>query len=132
MNGIPNCVPEYYRSLQDDYDHECEMEMERNEYYRKNKEYRRQKYLDGCNEIRFYPCECENCPHGEEALPDSEIDDIPTMICSKWKTCRVFIGDAKEAFPDVPFEEYCQWREEYVEKLKKEMITYDNNTSYED
>ena len=119
MNGIPNCVPEYYRSLQDDYDHEWELKMKRNEWYKKNKEYRRQKYLDGCNEIRFYPCECESCPYGEEALPDSEMDDMPTIICSKWKTCRVFIEDAKEAFQNVPFEEYIQWREDYVEKLKK-------------
>lgn len=119
MNGIPNCVPEYYRSLQDDYDHEAEMEMKRNEYYRKNKEYRRQKYIDGCNEIRFYPDECCNCKYGEEALPDSEMDDMPTIICSNWRTCPIFRKDAKESFPDVSFEEYCQWREEYVEKLKR-------------
>lgn len=113
MNGIPNCVPEYYHSLQDDYDHEWEMEMKRQEWYKKNKEYRRQKYIDGCNEIRFYPTECEKCPHGEKVMPDSEYDDMPTMICSNWKNCAVY------PFPDVPWEEYCRWREEYVQKLLK-------------
>ena len=117
---IPNCVPEYFRSLQDDYDHECELEMNRQEWYRKNKEYREQKYIDGCNELRFYPDECCKCQYGEEAMPDSEYDDMPTMICSNWKNCPVYRKDTQEAFPDVPFEEYCQWREEYVQKLLKE------------
>ena len=120
MNGIPNCVPEYYRSLQDDYDHECEMEMERQNWYEKNKEYRRQKYIDGCNEISFYPCECEKCQYGEHALPDSEYDDVPTMICNNWRNCKIWEREAKAAFPDVPIEEYIQWREEYVEKLRNE------------
>lgn len=120
MNGIPNCVPEYYRSLQDDYDHECELEMNRQEWYKKNKEYRRQKYIEGCNELRFYPCECEKCVYGEEAMPDSEWDDMPTMICSNWKNCPVYRKDSEEAFPDVPWEEYIHWREEYVQKLLKE------------
>ena len=119
MNEIPNCVPEYYRSLQDDYDHECELEMKRQNWYEENKAYRRQKYIDGCNELRFYPSECEHCKHGEEAKPDSEMDDMPTMICSNWRECQVFRKDVEEAFPDVPWEEYCSWREEYVNKIKK-------------
>lgn len=114
---IPNCVPEYFRSLQDDYDHECELEMKRNEWYRKNKEYREQRYIDGCNELRFYPDECIKCQYGEEAMPDSEMDDMPTMICSNWKNCPVYRKDAQEAFPNVPWEEYCSWREEYVQRL---------------
>ena len=117
---IPNCVPEYFRSLQDDYDHECELEMNRQEWYRKNKEYREQKYIDGCNELRFYPDECCKCQYGEEAMPDSEYDDMPTMICSNWKNCPVYRKDADEHFPTVPWEEYCSWREEYVQKLLKE------------
>lgn len=117
---IPNCVPEYFRSLQDDYDHECELEMNRQKWYRKNKEYREQKYIDGCNELRFYPDECCKCQYGEEAMPDSEYDDMPTMICSNWKNCPVYRKNVQEAFPNVPWEEYVQWREEYVHKLLKE------------
>ena len=117
---IPNCVPEYYRSLQDDYNHECELEMQRQEWYRKNKEYREQKYIDGCNELRFYPDECCKCQYGEEAMPDSGYDDMPTMICSNWKNCPVYRKDTQEAFPDVSWKEYIQWREEYVQKLLKE------------
>lgn len=126
---IPNCVPEYYRSLQDDYDHECELEMNRMEWYRKNKEYREQKYIDGCNELRFYPDECCKCQYGEEAMPDSEYDDMPTMICSNWKNCPVYRKDSEEAFPTVPWEEYIQWREEYVQKLLKERS--ESNGSYD-
>lgn len=117
---IPNCVPEYYRSIQDDYDHECELEMNRQEWYKKNKEYREQKYIDGCNELRFYTSVCVDCPYGEEAMPDSEYDDMPTMICSNWKNCPVYRKDTDESFPNVPFEEYCQWHEEYVQRLLEE------------
>lgn len=119
MNGIPNCVPEYYRSLQDDYDYEFQKEMERRSWYDENKLYRRQKYIDGCNELRFPPCECKKCEFGEEAKPDSEWDDMETIICSNWMNCPVYRRETKEAFPDVPFEEYIQWREEYVEKIKR-------------
>ena len=107
MNGIPNCVPEYYRSLQDDYDHECELEMERNEWYRQNKEYSKQRYIDGYNELRFYPDECIKCQYGEEAKPDNEMDDMPTMICSNWRNCQVYRKDIEIAFPDVSWDEYC-------------------------
>ena len=117
MNGIPNCVPEYYRSMQDDYDHEWQKEMERLSWYKKNKLYRRQRYIEGCDELPFYPDTCLNCNYGKIAPPDSEMDDIPTMICSNWKGCSVFINAVKESFPDVPFEEYCKWHEDYVARL---------------
>lgn len=120
MNGIPNCVPEYYRSMWEDEAHKSEKELERLNWYEKNKAYRRQKYIDGCNEVSFYPDECMECKYGEEANPDSEMDDIPTMICSGWRSCPVWAREAKRSFPDVPIEEYIQWREDYVEKLKKE------------
>jgi hypothetical protein len=94
--------------------------MERQEWYKKNKKYRAQRYIDGCNEIRFYPDECEHCQYGEEAEPDSEMDDMPTMICSNWRSCPVYRKDIEIAFPDVLWEEYCSWREEYVQKLLKE------------
>ena len=117
--SIPNCVPEYNRSRFEDEAHEAEKEWERLTWYEKNKAYRRQKYIEGCNELRFYTSVCVDCPHGEEAMPDSEMDDIPTMICSNWKNCPVYRKDADEHFPTVPWKEYCSWREEYVEKLKK-------------
>ena len=68
--SIPNCVPEYNRSRFEDEAHEAEKEWERLTWYEKNKAYRRQKYIEGCNELQFYPPECEKCPHGEEAMPD--------------------------------------------------------------
>ena len=120
MNNIPNCVPEYYRSMWEDECHEAEKELERQTYYERNKEYRRQKYIDGCNELRFFPDECCKCQYGEEAKPDSEMDDMPTMICSNWKNCPVYRKDTEESFPNVPFEEYISWHKEYVEKLLEE------------
>ena len=120
MYGIPNCVPEWFRSLQDDYNHEWELEMNRQEWYKANKKYRAQRYIDGCDEIRFYPDECRECPYGEEANPDSEYDDIPTMICNNWENCPVYRNDVKEHFPNDSWEEYCGWRKEYVQKIIKE------------
>lgn len=115
MYGIPNCVPEYYRELREREEHEWELEEQRNSFYERNKAYRRQKYIDGCDEIRFYPDECLNCQYGEEAMPNSEYDDMPTMICSNWKECAVYKAEVNE-----PFEEYIQWREDYVKKLLEE------------
>ena len=120
MNNIPNCVPEYYRSMWEDECHKAEKELEKQTYYERNKEYRKQKYIDGCNELRFYPDECCKCQYGEEAKPDSEMDDMPTMICSNWKNCPVFRKNTEESFPNVSFEELISWHEEYVEKLLEE------------
>lgn len=38
MMGIPNCVPEYYRSLQEDADHRWELAERRREHYRANQD----------------------------------------------------------------------------------------------
>lgn len=109
MNGIPNCVPEYFREQREREDHEWELEQERLSYYEKNKAYRKQKQKDGCAELDFYPAECEHCSHGEEAPSQSEIDDIPTMICSNWKQCQVFRREMAESFPNVSWEEIVNW-----------------------
>ena len=99
-NGIPNCVPEYYRSMFEDETHEYELEMKRYERHGKNREYRRRKKLEGCAELSFYPEECVKCPCGEDAPAQSDSDDIPTMICSNWKSCPVFRREMDSAFPD--------------------------------
>lgn len=122
MNEIPNCVSEYFREQEEREIYECELEQKRMDYYEKNSYYRKRKYIDGCNELSFYPCECIKCVHGEEAMPDSEYDDFPTMICSNWKNCQVYRREIKEAFSTTSWEEYVKWTEEYVEKLKKEDI----------
>lgn len=103
--GIPNCVPEYYRSMFEDEAHEAEKEMERIKWYEKNKEYRDKKFKEGCAEILFPPVECKNCNYGEAAMPTSEDDDMEAYICSNWKNCSVFRKDMEEHFPDVPWEE---------------------------
>lgn len=121
--GIPNCVPEYFRSRFEDEAHEYELEMERNEWYEKNRMYRRQKMIEGCNELDFYPDECGKCPCGEEASPDSEYDDIPVMICSNWKSCPVFRREMDERFPENKAgsaDSWVSWAVQYAEKLKKE------------
>lgn len=105
MNGIPNCVPEYFRSQQDDYEHECELEMERQKRYRRNREFIRQRQIDGCAEIRFYPDECEHCQHGEDTPMTSEYDDIPSKLCSNWGKCEIFRRELMEAFPNTSWEE---------------------------
>ena len=109
MNGIPNCVPEYYRSMLEDEAHEAELEMERLNWYEKNKAYREQKRKKGCAEIDCYPDECRGCKYGEEANPDSEYDDMPTMICSNWKVCPVFKQYVREHWPNTSIEEVYSW-----------------------
>ncbi len=119
MNGIPNCVPEYYREQREREEHEWELEQERLSWYRKNKEYRLQKRKEGCAEIDCYPDECNGCKHGEEANPYSEYDDMPTMICSNWKTCPVFKKYVEEHWPDTPIEEVYSWFDYKERKMEK-------------
>ena len=112
MNGIPNCVPEYFRSMFEDEAHEWELQMERQERYKRNKEYIDKRYKEGCWLVSFYPDECEKCKHAEEAMPTSEDDDIPTKICDNWRNCPVFKEYVKENWPGVPYEEVCNWHNE--------------------
>lgn len=123
--NIPNCVPEFYRSMWEDEAHEAELEMERQNYYERNKAYRRQKYIDGCDEIQFYPDECVGCSHGEEANPDSEWDDIPTIICNNWKTCPVYRKDFEE-HSNENWNEHLEWHKTCAEKMKLIGKTYED------
>lgn len=99
-DGIPNCVPEYFRSMFDDQAREYELEMKRRDYYEGNKAHRMEKRKEGCAELAFYPEECIKCPCGEEAGPESENDDWPVMICGNWKNCGVFRREMDEKFPE--------------------------------
>lgn len=111
MSNIPNCVPEYYRSQWDDECHEAEMELERQNWYEKNKTYQDKRYKEGCWLITCYPDECGKCKHGEEAMPTAEWDDMPTVICSNWRNCPVFRKYVEEHWPTTPYEEVCGWHE---------------------
>ncbi len=108
---IPNCVPEYYRSMWEDEAHEAEKEMERQSWYERNQEYQQKRYDEGCWLVSFYPDECEKCEHGEEANPTDEWDDIQTKICSNWRNCQVFVKYVKEHWPNVPVEEVFGWHD---------------------
>ena len=109
MCGIPDCFPEYYRSMWENEAHEAELEMQRLDYYKRNKEYKKQKQKEGCAIISFYPDECIRCECGEEAGPEWEEDDIPVMICSNWESCEVFKQDMMRQFPDTPWDEIRGW-----------------------
>ena len=124
--NIPNCVPEYYRSMWEDEAHEAELEMQRQDYYERNKAYRLQKYSEGCTELSFYPDECRDCKCGEEAGPDAEYDDIPVMICSNWRTCPVYKREMKASYSTTPFEEVCKWNDDYIEKMRMIGKTYED------
>lgn len=112
MYGIPNCVPEFYRSMWEDEAHEAEKELERQNWYEKNKAYQDKRYHEGCWLVSFYPDECENCEHGEEGMPTAEWDDVPTKICDNWRNCPVFKKYVEEHWPNVPYEEVCSWHDE--------------------
>lgn len=111
MSSIPNCVPEYYRSQWDDECHEAEIELERQNWYEKNKAYQDKRYKEGCWLISCYPDECGKCKHCEEAMPTAEWDDMPTVICSNWRNCPVFRKYVEEHWPTTPYEEVCGWHE---------------------
>lgn len=111
MYGIPYCVPEYFREQQERFDRECELELERNEWYKKNKAYQDQKEKNGFVVLQFPPDECDHCNYKEDAMPTSEYDDFPTIICNNcnWKECKALRINMKEKYPTVEVDEVLSW-----------------------
>lgn len=78
---IPNCVPEYYREMQEREEHEYAIKFSRNEYYAESRE-----KLDDAYE-RGYPVlyfggyeECRKCTKKFDAQRDAD-DDFSLVIC---------------------------------------------------
>ena len=85
-SGIPNCVPEYYRELEELAEREYERLHSRDAYYAES----RQKLSEAYD--KEYPVllfggfmECRECKKKFDAMRDSE-DDFDLVICYD-KTC---------------------------------------------
>lgn len=79
--NIPNCVPEYYRELQEREEHEYEIACRRNEHYKESK-----RRLDEADK-QGYPVllfggynECWSCEKKFDAQLNEE-DDMCALIC---------------------------------------------------
>ena len=107
--GIPNCVPEYYRSQQEEYDRECEKQYEFEERCAMERERVKKREEEGCARLDFPPDECRSCSQSDEVgclYPD---DDWDSILCAGWKTCGIFRKETMEKFPNVPWEEIVSW-----------------------
>ena len=79
--NIPNCVPEYYREMQEREEREYERECKRLEYYEESKrklEWAKQMgwpilYFGGYDK-------CHKCKYKFDVQTDAE-DDMDTLIC---------------------------------------------------
>lgn len=85
---MPNCVPEFYRSQQDDADHAWELREQLRESYRENQKKIEAAMDAGLPVLDFggYP-ECWNCPMADHDTQTGEDDDICCVIC-KNPACR--------------------------------------------
>lgn len=80
--SLPNCVPEYYRSLQEEQDRQYDQKMRRQESYQENR-----RKLDAAVEaglpILFFGGydSCRECPHADHDTVTDDDDDICCVIC---------------------------------------------------
>lgn len=85
MSEIPNCVPEYYRSMIEDKEYEDELEYERTERYRSNKAKIEKAKADGFPVLSLAfdeGCEkCWDCATKDSDTMTSSDDDIELIIC---------------------------------------------------
>ena len=79
-DGIPNCVPEYFREEQERQEREYELREKQMERYEKNKEKLEKAIQDGYSVLNYegYP-ECCFCTQ-KESIVVSECDDMGTII----------------------------------------------------
>lgn len=85
MSEIPNCAPEYYRSMIEDKEHEDELAFERAEKYRVNKAKIEKAIADGVPVLSLaFDSGCEKCwsctTKDGDTMTDDE-DDIELVIC---------------------------------------------------
>lgn len=81
-DGIPNCVPEYFREQFEREKHEAELRWEQQKHYNANK-----KKMDKANEaglpVLYYGGydSCQHCEDADHDTQTSEVDDIGYIIC---------------------------------------------------
>ena len=83
MHGIPNCVPEYYRSMWEDEDIKYEKELQREEEYKKNRELLDNAWASGLCILAEMNCasECFDCTNRTHCIQRDYEDDIGLFVC---------------------------------------------------
>lgn len=86
---IPDCVPEYYRSISEQEEREFEKWMAREENYHADKLLMKHAKRRGKDILCGIDCadECWNCKSRSRSLQTSEEDDMGFFVCYK-KTCE--------------------------------------------
>ena len=85
---IPNCVPEYYRSMWEDEDLKYEKQLKREEEYRKNRELLDYASAGGLYVLAEMNCanKCFECQKRTQSLQRDAEDDIGLFVCLA-RTC---------------------------------------------
>lgn len=86
---IPDCVPEYYRSISEKEEREFEKLLARKEKYHADKMIMKQAKRQGMDILCEIDCadECWNCKSRSKSLQTWEDDDMGYFVCYK-KTCK--------------------------------------------
>lgn len=79
---MPDCVPEYYRSKQEDADHEREVSFQARECFRANREKLEAARAAGLPVLPFGGYDaCQSCPNADHDTMTSEDDDTDCVLC---------------------------------------------------
>lgn len=79
---IPNCVPEYYRSLWEEEDHQSELREQRRERYRANEEKIKAAVAAGLPILDFGGYDaCQKCSYADYDTMTGDEDDFGCVVC---------------------------------------------------
>lgn len=79
---MPDCVPEHYRSLQEDADHQYELQARRQELYRANREKLDAAVASGLPVLDYGGYDaCRDCRSADHDTMTSDDDDLDRVIC---------------------------------------------------
>ena len=82
LNYIPDCVPEYYRGLQEEENHQCELRMERQESYAANREKIKAAVESGLPILNYGGYDaCWECGYADHNTMADDDDDFARVIC---------------------------------------------------
>lgn len=79
---MSNCIPEYFRAVHEQYEHECELALERQEHYKANRKKLEEAEKAGYPILRYDGYDaCQECANADFATSRNEFDDIGLVIC---------------------------------------------------
>lgn len=79
---MPDCVPEYYRSRQDDADHRNELQIQRQAHYLANRQKLDAAIVSGLPVLTLTDhCPCWDCRTADHDTMTADGDDFDRVIC---------------------------------------------------